>query len=233
MNEERWQVITRKIRAVNPELNLAQKLCLVGVEVLHAETVSLALVVDHAYSAIAASDHLATLLDEQQFALGDGPTFDAQDSSTPIVVADTGNPKAGRKWPAFTPIAERHGIQGVFAFPLRIGMAYLGVMSAYRSRPDAPSANEYADGLILASMATADLVRHQAGVTPPDLADIFAPGLAAQSQLQIATGMVSELLNCSAVSALVRIRARAFADDKPVSEIARAIVARELILKNS
>jgi hypothetical protein len=43
--------------------------------------------------------------------------------------------------------------------------------------------------------------------------------------------MVAEYLNCPIVAALVRIRARAFADERPVSEIARAIVAREIVLE--
>jgi len=229
--DDRWHAIADKIRSADSSLTLAQKLCSVGVEVLGANAVSIALVVSHAYSAVSASSDLATLLDEEQFALGNGPTFDAQEAVGPVIIDDTTAHRASRKWPAFTPIAAKHKIHGVFAFPLRVGTAYLGVLTAYRTSAGEPTADEYADGLILASLATAELVRHQAGVTSPELADIFEPGLYDQSALQVAAGMVAEYLNCPIVAALVRIRARAFADEKPVSEIARAIVARELVLE--
>jgi transcriptional regulator with GAF, ATPase, and Fis domain len=228
---DRWHSIADKIRATDSSLTLGQKLCAVAVEVLGANAASIALVVNHAYSAISASSDVATLLDEEQFALGNGPTFDAQEASGPVIIDDTTAHRASHKWPAFTPVAAKHGIHGVFAFPLRVGTAYLGVLTAYRTNPGKPTADEFSDGLILASLATAELVRHQAGVTSPELADIFEPGLYDQSALQIAAGMVAEALECPIVAALVRIRARAFADDKPVSEIARAIVAREIVLE--
>lgn len=230
MADERWHVIADKIRSADSALNLGQKICVVGADVLSAQAVSLALVVDHAYSPIATSDHVATLLDEEQFALGDGPSFDAQSSEAPVIADDVSAHRANHRWPAFTPLAQKHNIHGVYAFPLRIGTAYLGVLTAYRSQTGEPTAQQYADGLILASLATAELVRHQAGVTSPELADVFEPGLYDQSALQVAAGMVAETLNCPIVAALVRIRARAFADDKPVTEIARQIVARELVL---
>jgi GAF domain-containing protein len=229
--EDRWHALADKIRSADDSLTLSQKICSVGAEVLEAQSVSIALVVSHAYSPVSASSDLATLLDEEQFALGNGPTFDAQDGLGPVILEDTTAHRAGRKWPAFNPIALKHNIHGVFAFPLRVGTAYLGVLTAYRTRPGEPTAGQYADGLILASLATAELVRHQAGVTSPDLADIFERGLYDQSALQVAAGMVAEYLNCPIVAALVRIRARAFADEKPVSEIARAIVAREIVLE--
>lgn len=231
MADERWHIIAEKIRNSDSVLSLGQKICIVGAEVLGAESVSLALVVEHAYSPISSSDPLATLLDEEQFALGNGPSFDAQHSAAPVIANEIGSHQLTHRWPAFTRVAQKHGMHGVFAFPLRIGTAYLGVMTAYRTKTGDPTAQQYADGLILASLATAELVRHQAGVTSPELSDVFEPGLYDQSALQVAAGMVAEALNCPIVAALVRIRARAFADDKPVTEIARQIVARELILK--
>lgn len=191
----------------------------------------MALVIDHAYSPIAATDDLGTLLDDEQFALGDGPTFEAQRSPAPIILDDAHAHRAAARWPVFAKLAQKHSIHGAFAFPLRIGDAYLGVLTAYRDRAGEPSAQQYADGLILASLATAELVRREAGVGAEPGAGIFEPGLYDQSALQVAAGMVAEALNISIVTALVRIRARAFADDQPVSQTAQQIVARHLVLE--
>lgn len=227
--EGRSKFIADKIRTADPTLTAGHRICLVANELLSAKSVSLALVVDRAYSPVAATDSLGTLLDDEQFALGNGPTFDAQNSPAPIIVEDVHARRAVARWPVFTKLSEKHGFLGAFAFPLRVGYAYLGVMTAYRARTGEPSAEQYADGLVLASLATAELVRQEAGIAADP--DALEPRLYDQSALQVAAGMVAESLNIPIVAALARIRARAFADDQPVSHTARRIVARELVLE--
>ncbi len=230
MTDQRWQFIADKVGELDPALSVSTRICLVALEFLCARSTSLALVIDHVYSPIADSDALGTLLDEQQFALGDGPTFDAQCSPAPIILDDVHAHRTSERWPIFAKLAQQHQVHGVFAFPLRIGDAYLGVLTAYRLRAGEPTAVEYTDGLILSSLATAEVVRHQAGAGLDSGAGIFEPGLYDESALQIAAGMVAESLNVSIVAALVRIRARAFADEQPVNRIAQRIVARTLVL---
>ena len=230
MADESWQRVTDKVGAADPALNVGQRICLVANELLLAKTASLALVIDNAYSPVASADELAELLDDEQFALGDGPTFDARESPSPVILDDTHARRTAERWPAFCPIAEKHGIHGAFAFPLRIGDAYLGVLTAYRDRAGEPSAGQYSDGLILASLGTAAIISREAGVGTEPGPALFEPGLYDQSALQVAAGMVAESLNVSIVAALVRIRARAFADDQPVSKTAQLIVTRQLVL---
>ena len=232
MSNQRLSFISDKIRESDASLSLVHRFCVVAAELLRAQSASIALVIDQAYSAIAASSPLGTLLEEQQFAFGDGPTYDSRESPIPIIVEDMTDRHSAKEWPAFAPVASKHDIRAVYAFPLRVGSAYLGVLTVYRVEHGEPTAQEYADGLILAALATNELVRQQAGIAAGDVLSSSEPGLSDQSTVQIAAGMVAEALNCSIVSALVRIRARAFADDKPVNDIARAIVARELILTN-
>lgn len=229
MAEGRTAFISDKIQSADSALTFDHRLCLVANELLASEYVSLALVVDHVYSPVAATDNLGALLDEEQFAVGNGPTYDAQLSPAPLILADVHAHRAAVRWPIFTKIAEMHGVAGAFAFPLRVGYAYLGVLTAYRSRPGEPSAEQYADGLILASLATAELVRREAGIGSEP--GTFEPPLHHQSSLQIAAGMVAESLNISIVAALARIRARAFADGNPVHHTAQQIVARHLVLE--
>jgi hypothetical protein len=232
MADERWQFLAARVRSADPSLTTPQRICLVANDLLNATSCSLALVVDHVYRSVAATDALGTLLDEEQFALGDGPTFEAQNAAAPVLLEDAHAHRAVARWPVFAKLAQKHHVHGVFAFPLRIGDAYLGVLTVYRARAGEPTAGQYADGLILASLATAELVGHEAGVGAEPGEGIFAPGLYDQSALQIAAGMVAESLNLSIVAALVRIRARAFADDEPVNHTAQRIVARTLVLDN-
>lgn len=229
MAEGRSKFITDKIRSADSALTVAHRICLVANELLGAKSISLALVVDHSYSPIAATDSLGSLLDDEQFALGNGPTFEAQESPAPVILADAHSRRAVARWPVFVKLAEKHGVVGAFAFPLRVGYAYLGVLTAYRSRAGELSVEQYTDGLILASLATAELVRREAGIVSET--GSIEPGLYNQSSLQVAAGMVAESLNIPIVAALARIRARAFAEDQPVSQTARLIVARQLVLE--
>lgn len=229
MSDERLRSVTGRIRAADPSLDVSQRICLVAREFFDAKSVSLSLVVGHGYRPIAATDDTGSLLDEEQFAAGDGPTFWAQNSPTPVIVEDSHGESETARWPIFAKLAERSGIRGTFAFPLRVGEAFLGVLTAYRAHAGAPSAEQYAYGLVLASLATAELVRREAGIEPGK--DGFEPRLYNQSVLQIAAGMVAESLGIQIFAALARIRARAFADDQPVSHTAQLIVARKLVLE--
>ena len=231
MADERWQFITDKVRAAGATLSGVERICLVANRLLDAKCVSLAKVIDHTYNSVAATDDLGTLLDDQQFTLSDGPTFAAQRSPAPIILEDLHAHRTMARWPIFAELAQKHGIRGAYVFPLRIGDAYLGVLTAYRDRPSELSGAQYADGLILASLATAELVRTEAGVGSEPGLGIFDPGTYHQSALQVAAGMVAEALNISIVAALVLIRARAFANDQSVTKTAQQIVARELVLE--
>jgi hypothetical protein len=231
MADERWQFIADRVRAIDPTLTGSNRICLVANDLLDATCVALAKVIDHAYCPVAATDDLGLLLDDHQFALSDGPTFEAQRSPAPIILEDLHAHRTMARWPIFAELAQKHGIRGAYVFPLRIGDAYLGVLTAYRDRPGELSGTQYADGLILASLATAELVRTEAGVGSEPGLGIFDPGFYHQSPLHIAAGMVAEALNISIVAALVLIRARAFANDQPVSKTAQQIVARELVLE--
>lgn len=230
MPDSRWQSIVGQVVANVSTRTVAQSICHVAQDLLNAQSVSLAMVIEHAYRPVADTDNLGTFLDEEQFALGDGPTFEARQSLAPIILEDAHADRAVARWPVFAKLAEKHGIHGAFAFPLRVGNAYMGVLSVYRARAGQPSAEQYADGLILATLATAEIVRQEAGIAAEPGSNVFEPGLY-QSALQVAAGMVAESLNISIVASLARIRARAFADDQTVSQTAQRIIARELVLE--
>lgn len=231
MTSSRAHLIADRVRELDSTESVGRRICNVAVDLLDSTAVSIALVVENVYTPIAQSGDLAVALDEQQFALGDGPTFDARKSPIAIISNDIHDASSRMRWPAFSHAVEQFDIRGVFAFPLRIGNAYIGVFTAYRPVPGDPNAQEYADGLILAALAAAEIVRLQAGEDPDGIPEIFEAGLYDQSPLQVAAGMVAESLNCSIVEALVRIRSRAFVDGTALNIIAQQVLAKEITLE--
>lgn len=176
---------------------------------------------------VSASDDTAGWLDELQFGLGEGPCWDAMDLDSPISAPDVqsgGDPR----WPAFTGamMEKTRGadIAALYAFPLVFGSLEIGAVDLYSSTPGPLSATEVANGAVLASMATWQVLRTMLvnesfdnAATPP-----------ARRVVHQATGMVLVQLGIGAEEAELIIRARAFATGATVVEVATEVVARRL-----
>jgi len=68
----------------------------------------------------------------------------------------------------------------------------------------------------------------QANASPGQIASELEAGLTLQSVVHQASGMVSAQLDVRIGEALVRLRARAFVEGRPLTEIAGDVVARRL-----
>ena len=231
MTDKRWHHLTQQINALDAKQTLLHRTCVIAAESLQAEHASIAMVVNRSYSSVAATDQVATFLDEQQFVIGHGPTFEAAEAESPVLASDLHQKGYAERWPAFIESAQRHNVFAIYAFPLRVGSAYIGTLTVYRKKPGELSAQQLSDGLFFATLATTEIVRERAEAISGSNAQSAEFLLFEQSALQIAAGMVAELLNCSVIDALVRIRAHAFKNDMPVSVVASQIVNRELTLE--
>jgi hypothetical protein len=174
-----------------------------------------------------ASSALASELAEMVLTLGDGPGVDAAVNGA-VLVADLMAQESLVRWPAFAPAAVFAGARAVFALPLQVGAARVGVMDLYRVRPGGLDGERLADALVLADTACALLL----DVVQPDRPgrDGRAPepvGLA-HPEVHQATGMITVQLGVTAAVALMRLRAYAYAHDRRLRDVAGDVVARRL-----
>ena len=180
--------------------------------------------------AVHATNRVAGELEEWQLAFGEGPCVDAFAAGGPVLVLDLDAPDYSARWPAFTPAALESGARALFALPLQVGAIQLGVLDLYRSLPGPLSPHELADALVFADTASALLLDEAAG-TPADTADVAwqrDDPTAHQAQVHQATGLVLVQLGVSADVAFARLRAYAYAEDRRLAEVARAVVERRL-----
>ena len=180
--------------------------------------------------AVHATDRVAGELEEWQLAFGEGPCVDAFATGGPVLVLDLDAPDYSARWPAFTPAALESGARALFALPLQVGAIQLGVLDLYRSLPGPLSPHELADALVFADTASALLLDEAAG-TPADTADVAwqrDDPTAHQAQVHQATGLVLVQLGVSADVAFARLRAYAYAEDRRLGDVARAVVERRL-----
>jgi GAF domain/ANTAR domain len=207
-----------------------RRLCSAAVRSVPASGAGVSVMTDGGVRGVAAaSDAASELIDELQFALGEGPCMDAFASRRPVMEADLAAGGAAR-WPLYAAAANTHGVRAAFALPLQVGAARLGVLDLYRNQPGPLSADELVWALGFADVATTMLLDAQQ-VAQPGAADHgLDEVLAYRFELHQAQGMIMVQLGVSLAAAMALLRAYAYAHDRSLDEVARDVVARTLRL---
>lgn len=203
------------------------ELCVEGLAVSGAGVSLLTAAGNH--GVVCATDEVATRIEDLQLTLGEGPCVDAVRTGVPVLVADLGAPEnvAVGRWPAFMQAVTEAGVRAVFAFPLSIGAIRVGALDLYRDFPGDLNDDQLGAALIATDALALSLLRLSAGSEEAFDADA---GARSTYHLQVhqATGMVSVQLGVSIEEAFLRLRARAFAAGRSVTEVASDVVARRL-----
>lgn len=213
--------------------SLVQRLCQDCANKLPITGVGLALMNDSGHQGvIAATDGPARVMEELQFTLGEGPCVDASRGRRPVLQPDLAKTAAVR-WPGFGPEALDAGIAAIFAFPLHVGAIRIGILDLYRDTPGSLDPTELSEALTYADAAVLVLLHLQGqmasvGGLHPQLADPIEN----RAEVHQATGVVSVSASVSLANALLLLRAHAYSAQRPVLEIARAVIAGSLRIQS-
>jgi hypothetical protein len=171
-----------------------------------------------------ATDGLGSRLAEIQVTVGEGPCLDVWPEGGPVLVPVLDAAPVQHRWPLFTPLAIEAGAGALFALPMAIGTIRMGVFALHRVRPGHLDPASVAESLVFAELALHLQLDQQAGLHTTDAVglQLHAP------QVHQATGMISAQLDVSLKEAFSRLRARAFADQRPLADLAADVVARRL-----
>ena len=175
------------------------------------------------------SDPTTQALEEQQFSFGEGPCVDAFAHCRPVLVPDLGGDRPLR-WIGYAPAALEQGVRAVFAFPLQIGAARLGVLDVYRDTPGMLSSAALRKALTFAEIALWILLDGQAATPSERPVEGLESAVESRSELFQAQGMVMIQLGVSLAEAMSRLRAHAYAHHRKLGDVARDVVARRLVL---
>ncbi len=176
------------------------------------------------------SDPVEGVIEEAQFTLGEGPCIDAARQSAPVHEPDLAGPGLLR-WPVFTPRAVAAGVGAVFAMPLQVGATQLGAMNYYRTTAGPLTHQQITDVLAISDLVAHTLIALQADAPPGALAPALAD-VPFRTHVHQATGMISAQLDIDIAEALVRLRAFAYTEDRPIDEVAGQVVLRTLRFDN-
>lgn len=179
---------------------------------------------DGAGTAFGRSDDVVGALEDLQFTLGEGPGVEAHRSGRPEFEPRLDDPVSTR-WRSFAAAAVTAGMQAGFGFPLRVGAIRLGALDLYRARPGSLTDDQVADATVLADVITRTVLTLQSqaapGVLPREIDDVDD----LRVRVHQASGMISEQLDIDIADALVRLRAHAYAEGRPIDDVAADVVA--------
>ena len=232
MNRERWLEVAEDLsRAVGPP-GAESTLCDRCRVILGVTGVVISVMTSLNAAPICASNSVSASLEDLQFTLGEGPSYEAFSLGSPILdeELDDGFP---RRWPALVTLATQLGIKGIFAFPLQLGAARVGVLTAYQIETRAWTSTQDVDAVIAADVMTHVILAAQADVGAGSLADLLRDAGSYRAEVHQAAGMISAQAEIPVAEALIRLRGHAFASGRPIAEVAAAITSRQLRLDRS
>jgi hypothetical protein len=173
------------------------------------------------------TNEVSDLIEQLQYVLGEGPCVDAYQQDWPVLEPDLANPQTSR-WPAFAGQAVEAGAAAVFGFPLQVGSVRLGALNLYCDEPGPLTDDQHADAIVLADLVAQSVLVLQAGAPPGALAAELEAGADFKYTVHQASGMVSVQLRVSIGQALIRLRAYAFSNGIPLTEVAESVIRRTL-----
>jgi hypothetical protein len=208
-----------------------QELCVSCVKVLPVDRAALTIgTASTTWEPLGATDETAARIEAHQAVAGEGPAIDAAGCGGPVLVGDLST--QFDRWPGFTSALGPDAHGAMFAFPLQIGAISVGVLDLYRNEPVPIEPDE-----LTAMQAVADVVTMVLMSRPPpqdvdtNATDAWWTPSPSSSEIHQATGMVIAQLSVTPRVAYLRLRAYAFAHDRPLTEVARDVIARRLRLE--
>jgi GAF domain-containing protein len=225
--ERRLRILARLVGSGTRELETS-RLCEVGAEITGTSGAGIMLMAgDLPQGSVCTTNDVSALIEDLQYTLGEGPCLDAYHQDQPVLEPDLADP-ARPRWLAFTGPALDAGVRAVFGFPLHVGAVRLGTLNLYRDRQGPLTDHQHADALVMADIAAQAVLVLQADAPPGKVAAALNASADFHYVVHQAAGMVAAQLGVSVAHALIRLRAYAFGNDRPLADVAQGVVARKL-----
>ena len=211
------------------EGTLVGAVCLTAVGAIGVDGAGLSLLSGEHRGPVCSHGAFASLGEELQFSLGEGPCIDAYAASELIEVTDLASHE-GKRWPIFSEEMGDAGAGSLASFPMRIGGARFGALTLYRSAHGELSSDQVADGYVIARLAAHLIVADQARIDGDLAISDLETGFARMEPIHQATGMIMAQLTVGAEDALARLRGAAYTAQRSALDMAMDIVAGDVVL---
>ncbi|GHF01578.1 transcriptional regulator [Streptomyces longispororuber] len=170
---------------------------------------------------LTASDELCGRLQEDQFALGEGPCLDSARAAGALAPVALGPGGVGAVlWPRFAPRAVDAGICGVAVVPLRTGRDTHGAVTLMAAVPEALSARAMRLAQVLADAVGAWLGRR----TKDEITEQLETALNTRDVIEQAKGALAARLEINVHDAFRRLHSHARSRQQRLGDVAGRVV---------
>lgn len=171
-------------------------------------------------SAASTDDAAAIDLFERQ--AREGPCFDAYRSRQQLVDVDLATVED--RWPRFVPLALEHGLQAVYAFPLRLRDDCIGAMNLFRHEPGHFSPRDVEAGQALADVATIAILSQRRHDESEVYSEQLQWALDSRVIIEQAKGMIAARETIAPDAAFELLRRHARSQQRRIRNVAAEIV---------
>lgn len=176
---------------------------------------------------LAASSAPARLLQELEKRHFEGPARDSFHAGRRIDCPDLA--AADAAWPRFAPVARRHGIAAVHAFPMALPGRTIGAMPVFLADPGGLSAEALETGQVLANLAAIGIGSYRARQSEI-LAAQLQTALSSRVLIEQAKGLLAERLGIAVDDAFGLMRQHARSNGRKLGDVAAAVLDGQLTL---
>ena len=151
---------------------------------------------------VASSDTRASLVDELQYEVDEGPCLRSMVTGKTIIVADTAGPD---RWGGFSARAAANGIRSTLSLPLTAD-GILGALNIYAPVPDAFGEVEIRRAEVFAASASAALALASRQASATALTGQLREALASRAVIDQAIGIIMAQERCTSAQAFAILR---------------------------
>src|SRR5690349_12137637 len=170
---------------------------------------------------VAASSERTRLLELFQLQTDQGPCLDCFRTGAPVSVTDL--PASGR-WPRFTAAAAEVGFAAVHALPMRLRSDVIGALNLFDIAAGPLDQSKVRLGQALADVSTIGLLQQRAIHRRDVVTEQLQTALNSRVLIEQAKGLLAERLHVNVDDAFGILRNAARSHNRPLSELAKAIV---------
>jgi transcriptional regulator with GAF, ATPase, and Fis domain len=171
---------------------------------------------------MAASTEQTRLLELLQLQTDEGPCPECFHTGRPVAIADVA--AAAGRWPRFAAEARRFGVASVHAVAMRLRTDVIGTLNLFGAEPGLLDEDTLRLAQALADVATIGLLQARSIRLRDTLAEQLQSALNSRIVIEQAKGVIAERRNVDMDQSFTLLRGTARANNRRLSELARAVV---------
>jgi GAF domain-containing protein len=191
-----------------------------------ADDVSVTLVTKGDPQTAASTGELALVLDQVQYADGDGPCLTAARGRDVISVQDT---STDERWPGFASAAHERGVGSSLSVGLPVKEHVIGALNMYAKRPNAFDDESIQLAETFAGHAAVALANASLYASATQLAEQMAEAMRSRAVIEQAKGIIMGATNCDAKRAFDVLVRQSQHENRKLHDVAQELVERKSV----